>query len=356
MRTRLLLLLPLIAAVFAVQAQDAEPVAAGPTLTSVRARGQLICGVDEDVFGFGFLNPNTGEISGIQVDLCRALAAATTGEAAAVELRLYPLDTPPNSILDNGVNVFFQHTFMPAPGRWPALSVGQAITFYDGAAVLAQISSAVTTLNDLEGATICTQSGSPSEKALIAETRRRSLSYDPAAFATIAEMRTAFDEGRCTALVLERSLLEIIRQSSSNADALVVWPTPFTSRTINPLYGYGDKQWGEIVDWTMWGLIEAEKLGIASSNLRQMLRQPNESDQAYLTRVGEPAARLIDATLGGGGRLGLPSDFMAAVIAQVGNYGEIYERNLGRESALPIERGINALWRDGGLLDAPPWP
>jgi general L-amino acid transport system substrate-binding protein len=324
MRKRLLYLLPLLAAALVVRAQDTATAPPGPTLTSIQARGLLICGVDEEVFGFGFLNPNTGEISGLQVDFCRALAAATTGEAAAVDLRLHTIDTPPVEILDDGADVIFHHTFILDPGQLE-LGVGQAVTFYDGTSVMVEASSEITRLEDLQGATICIQAGSRSAESLAVEMNRLALAYETVAFSTIAEMRAAFEDGRCAA------------------------------QAIYPLLRYGDKQWADIVDWTLEGLVQAEKLGITSQTIDQFVRRPDESDEAYLGRVGGPAAHLIDPALGLGGRLGLAGDYMAQVIRQVGNYAEIYDRNLGPDRALVIERGLNSLWRDGGLLDVSAW-
>lgn len=354
---RIFLLIFLLSAVVSAQDNGSPVNPAGPTLAAVQARGQLICGVDEEVFGFGFLNPNTGEISGLQIDFCRALAAATTGEAEAVELRLHPIGTPAATLINSGVDVLFDHTFNLDLMQLPAhqLDSGQAALFYDGASALVEAASGLTDLEALDGATVCLLGESASASAFNTEMARRDLDFDAATFATIAEMRAAFEEGRCTAQILDRSLLEIIRQSSDSPDTLTVWPMPFTRRAIVPLLRYGDPQWRDLVDWTLWGLIQAEHLGITSQNIAGFRRQPNETDEVYLRRVGDKVAALLDGDLGLGHRLGLTPDFMYEVLHQVGNYGEIYERNLGPDSSLPIERGLNSLWADGGFLDAPLW-
>jgi general L-amino acid transport system substrate-binding protein len=136
---------------------------------------------------------------------------------------------------------------------------------------------------------------------------------------------------------------------------VTVWSPPFNRLPLRPLYRYGDQQWADIVDWTLWGLVEAEKLGITSENVARLVRVPNEGDQNYVERVGLPVARLLDATLGLGRSLGLTNDFMAEVIAQVGNYGEIYARHLGPNSQLPIPRGLNELSFNDGLIDSGAW-
>lgn len=355
----LLLMLALFALVAPLQAQDddVEEVPAGPALAAVRARGQLVCAIDSEIFGFGFLNPNTGEISGIQADLCRALAVATVGEAAAVDFRLHELNAPIANVLSDEVDVLFHHTLDLAlqPAMEPGLGRAQATIFYDGTSVMTEVGGEIADWDDLENATVCTVAESLSAQDFRREMERRDLDYDEVASASIAEMRTAFEEGRCSVPVLDRSLLEIIHYSSPAPDTLVVWPMPFTRREITPFYPYGDSQWADIIDWTIWGLIQAEKLGITSENIDQFLRRPAETNEAYISRVGQVAATMLDPEIGLGYNLSLSNDFMAQVIRQVGNYGEIYERHLGSDSALPIERGLNALWLDGGLLDAPAW-
>ncbi|MBZ0286879.1 MAG: amino acid ABC transporter substrate-binding protein, partial [Anaerolineae bacterium] len=152
-----------------------------------------------------------------------------------------------------------------------------------------------------------------------------------------------------------RSLLEIRRFSTDNPFSYIVWNQPFTRVVIAPVYRYGDQQWANIGNWTLWGLIQAETLGITSKNVSEFIRLSDEPDESYLGRVGLPVAQLLDAKLGLGGQLGLPNDFMYTVIEQVGNYGEIYERALGSTSALPIERQLNQLVTAGGLIAAPDW-
>lgn len=353
MLKRLLFLLPLAAVTILAQAQDEVTAPLGPTMAAVQARGQLICAVDEEVYGFGFLNPNTGEISGLQVDICRALAVATAGDANAVDLRLHPMDTAPADMINAGADVSFHHTYTQSPSEGPVsgLDVGLAAIYYDGVSLMVDGATPISKLEDLKDATVCTVADSLSAQELDAQMKWRELDYDAVSFPTIAEMRAAFEDGRCVAQVLDRSLLEIIRQSMDNPGPFVVWSLPLTNRPVLPILADGDVQWKAIVDWTIWGLIEAEKLGITSQNIDQFMRRSTESDTAYLNRVGESAAQLI----GLGSSLGLTDGFMAQVIAEVGNYGEIYDRNLGPDSALVIDRGLNALWRDGGLLEAPTW-
>jgi len=326
------------------------------TLDNILTRGQVVCGVNQEIFGFGFLNPNTGSISGVYIDFCRALAAAIFRDASALELRLQTVDTPPDALLSGQIDVLFvQNTIenLSQDGQG-GLDFGPPI-FYDGQSIMVRTDSRIETWEDLDEQTICTLAGSDDEANLAAAMRERDLSYDLQPLNTPAEMQEAFLAGRCNAQTLSRSLLEIRRQSTDDPSAYTVWSEPFTRVAIAPTYRYGDQQWSSIVDWTIWGLIYAEELGITSENIDEYLRVENETDEIYTNRVGLPIARLVDPFLGLGGQLGLMNDFMVEVIRQTGNYGEIYDRSLGPESALPIERSLNALWSDGGLIFSPLW-
>lgn len=328
----------------------------GSMLGTVLTRGQLICGVNQEIFGFGFLNPNTGSISGINIDFCGALAAAIFRDAGAIDLRLQTVDTPPNALLSGQLDVLFVQNMIEnlTQDGQGGLDFGPPI-FYDGQSIMVRIDSRIETWEDLDEQTICALAGSDDEANLSLAMSQRDLSYDALLLDTPAAMQAAFLAGRCNAQTLSRSLLEIRRQSTDDPSAYVVWSEPFTRVAIAPVYRYGDQQWGSIVDWTLWGLIYAEELGITSENIDQFLRLEGETDETYTNRVGLPIVRLLDPALGLGGRLGLMNDFMVEVIRQTGNYGEIYDRSLGAGSSLPIERSLNALWSDGGLIFSPLW-
>ena len=355
---RLLVLVCVLTFTLPAFAQDATPTAIpiSPTLQSVLSRGQVACGVNEELFGFGFLNPNTGNITGIYVDFCRAIATAVLGDPAAVDLRLLTYGTPPTALLDGDLDVMMVHHITETFSEDTTLGLmfGTPV-FYDGQSVMARVESGLDTWESLDGETICVLQDSISETNFIAEMVRRNLAYDLLRLASPIEMNDAFLDGRCSAQTYDRSLLEIRRFSTDSPYSYDVWTDPFARVAITPLYRYGDQQWGNIIDWTLRGLIHAEMLGVTSANIDDFLRTVNEDDAAYIQRVGEPIARLLDFSLGLGGRLGLPNDFMVPVIQQLGNYGEIYDRSLGPSSSLPIERSINALALNGGLISAPDW-
>lgn len=339
-------------------AQSSQPTAppTGPTLATVLARGQVVCAVNEEVFGFGFLNPNTGDITGLYVDLCRAVATAVFGDPAALDLRLRAYGTPPADLLDGTLDLLFDHGLsrtLSTDAR-TGLEFGAPV-FYDGLAFMHRSGIELATLDDLDGRSVCVVGGSADMDSVRATLSSRSAAYELVTLESLPAMYAAFEAGRCDAQAAPRSLLQIRRWSSADPNAYSVWETPFTLTARAPVFRYGDKQWADIVNWTMWGLVQAEIVGITSANINTFLRTTAETDEAYIARVGLPAARLLDPALGAGGGLGLPNDFMARVISRVGSYAEIYERSLGPAADVPIARGANLLVRDGGLLDSPSW-
>lgn len=348
-----LLLLPGVAL-----AQGSQPPATppGPTLTAVLARGQVLCAVNEEVFGFGFLNPNTGEITGLYADLCRAVAVAVFGDPAALDLRLHPYGAPPDALLAERLDLLFDHGLVRTltTDARSGLAFGAPV-FYDSLTLMHRAALDLPDLLALDGRSVCVVGGTPALDSLRAALNSQDIVSEIAALDSLPAMYAAFEAGRCDAQAAPRSLLEIRRWSSADPAAYRVWDQPLALTAHTPVYRHGDEQWADIVNWTLWGLIQAEAIGITSANLDTFLRVGAETDEAYLARVGLPAARLIDPALGAGSALGLANDFMARVIRRVGNYAEVYNRSLGPDSDVPIPRGVNRLVRDGGLLDSPSW-
>lgn len=347
----LLLLFP-----WSAQAQPETPTAPEPgrTLSAIQQRGQLICGVNEDIYGFGFLNPNTGDITGLYVDFCKALAVATLGDTVATDLRLLAADSPLAELEAGQIDVLFAHGLHQRLTTNPDLDFGPPV-FYDGFSVMVLADSAMEDWPDLAGETVCVIAESLAQAAFETEMTRRDLAYSLLPIANRSQLREAFTSGRCDVVTMERTLLEIMRSSTDTPTAYAVWTAPFTRQEQSPIFLYGDKQWRDIVHWTIWGMIEAEAMGITQENLADYRRLPAETDEAYITRIGIEAAQLVDPVLGLGRQIGLAPDFMAQVIQQVGNYGEVYANNFGPLSKLPIDRALNQLWTQGGLLTAPYW-
>lgn len=342
----------------ALAQQQPAAIRPGPTLNSVLSRGVVACGVNQDARGFGLLDPNTGEIRGLEVDLCRALAAAIFEDATASQL--VPLSGDRGFVaLENGEIDVLLHSVLWSLGTdaRPKLDFGP-VTFYSGQSILVRTDSNLEDWPDLDGGVICLTEGSPAAASLPQAMSSRGLKYQPLVLASANAALRAFTEGQCEAYSANLIELETARQRAADPTIYVVWQGRdhiYTQEPFAPVYRNDDPQWKDIVDWTLLGLVEAEQLGITSENVNTLVRQNNETDDAYTTRVGLNVARFLDPELGVGGPLALPNGFMLSVIRETGNYGEIYNRNLGINGDLEIERGLNALWSNGGLMAAPAW-
>ncbi len=362
------LLLSILSFSLPTLAQDV-PTNNGPTLNAILTRREVICGVNQDLFGFGYLDPNTGDVSGFDVDFCRAVAAAVLGDATLVSLPLYSSAAAGEDALRSGeIDVLLHNVTWTMNDDAQGLIFGP-INFYGGQTVMVRTVRAATTWADLDGGTICVVTGSTAESDVLSYMAGQGLNGGLLSVANLNEGLQALNDGRCDAISSDVVQLSILRQRSDDPQAYQVWQNSdqyYTREPYAPVVKAGDDQWQTIVEWTFLGLIQAEQLGITSENVRTKMRQqvpaatageqPSlESDADYISRVGPEVARLIDPTLGIGKTLGLLPNFMFSAIQDVGNYGEIYNRHLGPEGDLPIERGLNNLWQNGGLLYAPDW-
>ncbi len=359
MLKRLGFIVLLLALSSATLAQEETPAAViGPTLNSVLSRGVVACGINQSLRGFGFLDPNTGELRGFDVDFCRALAAAVFGDATAVQLVPFSGDNGLDALESGEIDVLMRNVIwtLSLDSR-PELDFG-TITFYTGQTFMTRTDSGLSDWAGLDGAVICVAEGSTAETSLGQAMVSRGLSYQPVTLPTAAEAAQAFTDGRCQAYSAGLIDLESARQRLPDPAAYVVWQGRehlYTQEPIAPVYRNDDPQWADIVNWTILGLIQAEQLGITSENINTIVRQPEEGEDTYISRVGLDVARFLDARTGIGGQLTLANDFMVSVIREVGNYGEIFNRHFGPGGDLRLERGLNSLWRDGGLLYAPSW-
>ncbi len=353
-------LLVLVTALLALSLFSGALVVSGQeqsTLDLVRDRGRLICGVNQELFGFGYLDPETSEITGFDVEFCRAFAVAIFGEASSDTLELSPqtAQTRLPAVATGEVDVLVRNTTWTLSRDTEAgLDFGPT-NFYDGQSIMVRAGEGLETWEDLDGATICTTTGTTTEKNITDQMDERGLTYELLQFESTADTNSAFMDGRCDVQTSDRSQLEALRAASPDPAAYYVWPTTFSKEPLGPVYRQNDSQWADVINWTVFGMIQAEELGIDSSNVDDFLRQDGESDDDYIARVGAQVARVLDADLGLGGLLGLNNDFMVEVLRQVGNYGEVYERYFAADGPLPIERGPNELWLNGGLIYAPAW-
>lgn len=329
----------------------------GSTLDLVKERGSLICGVNQELFGFGYLDSDSGVITGFDVDFCKAFALAIFGEATAENLQLSPqtAQTRLPAVANSEVDVLVRNTTWTLSRDTEAgLDFGPT-TFYDGQTNMVPAGMGYDTWESLDGVTICTTSGTTTEKNITDQMDERGLTYELLQFESTADTNSAFMDGRCDVQTSDRSQLEALRANSADPAAWTVWVDTFSKEPLGPVYRQNDSTFADVINWTVFGLIQAEELDITSENIGDFLRAEGESDEDYSARVGAQVARIVDAELGLGGLLGLENDYMVPIITELGNYGEIYERWFSLSGALPIVRGQNELWSNGGLIYAPAW-
>lgn len=336
MRNRLL---PVVAAVVTVLAlSDAQ----ATTLEDVRERGILNCGVNADLPGFSVADEG-GNWSGFDVDYCRAVAAAIFGKADAV--KFVPLDAAARfDALKNGeIDMLARNTTWTMTRDTSLGLTFAGISYFDGQGFMARKSLGIASALELSGATVCVRSGTTTELNLVDYFQRNNMSYTPVVFNTVSEVNSAYDSGRCDVYSADASALYSIRLTLTNPDDHIVLPQVISKEPLGPAVRQGDDQWFNIVKWVHFALLNAEELGISKGNVVVMADSENQDVRRLLG---------IDGAFGEG--IGLDTSWAANAIEAVGNYGEIFDRNIGAGSDLGYARGLNALWVDGGLQYAPP--
>lgn len=318
---------------------------AGATLENVREIGVLRCGVNEELTGFSYKN-KAGRWEGFTVDFCRAVAAATLGDGEKV--RFVPLRSPSRfPVLLSGKIDLLAHTATVTFGREAAIGVRFAgVYFFDGQAFMVPRRSGLRRIEDLNGKSICVGKGTTHRMNLEDTFRARGLTYKLLVLDSREEMTKAFLSGRCQAYTADRSSLAAVLVSApGGSERFEILPGNISKEPLGPVVRRGDEEWFTLVRWVLFALIEAEELGVTRENVRTLQKKTTDPALSwFLNSSGQV-----------GGSLKVKPDWVATVIAQVGNYGEIYERYFGTRSALKIERGLNRLWNRGGLLLAPPF-
>jgi general L-amino acid transport system substrate-binding protein len=305
----------------------------------------LNCGGNANVPGFGYLDPDTNEFAGFDVDFCRAVAAAVLGDATALEVRA-TTGTDRFPVLQSGeIDVLSRNTTWTL-SRDTSLGFNFApVTFYDGQGMMVRKDSGIESLADMEGTTICVQQGTTTEKNLADVMRAIDVGYEPVVLADAPSTLAAYDEGRCDGFTTDKSGLVSQLVLLADPAAHVILEDTMSKEPLGPLVRHGDDQWFDIVKWVIFGTFQAEELGITSANVEELAATSED-----------PVVRNLLGTEGDLGQgLGLDNDFMVKVISQVGNYGEIYDRNLGPDTPFNLERGLNALYTEGGLMYSPPF-
>ncbi len=319
---------------------------AGARLALVRSRDQLICGVNGSLPGFSFLDEN-GDNTGFDADYCRALAAAVLGDPDAVEFRAINADQRGPALQTGEVDVLIRNTTWTV-SRDTAWGLFAPTTFYDGQAIMVNSTQVdATTIDELEGAAICVQSGTTTELNLA--DRFVDIDYEPIVFPEIDPTYAAYEEGRCDAVTSDRSQLVARRTAFANPDDHVILEEVMSKEPLGPVAPLGDDQWFNVVKWVVYATIEAEELEIDSSNVADLVES---SENPVVQRLLGVTPEGTDPFESG---LGLEPDWVVTMIGAVGNYGEIYDRNLGPGTPFELERGLNSLWTDDGLLYAPPY-
>ncbi len=315
------------------------------TLAIVRERGILNCGVNANVPGFGYISPDSNEYTGFDVDYCRAVAAAVLGDADAVEYRATTGTDRFPTLQSGEIDMLSRNTTWTI-SRDTSLGFNFApTTFYDGQGMMVRKDSGISKLEDMEGATVCVQQGTTTEKNLADVFRAINVDYEPVVLPDSPSTTSAYDEGRCDGFTTDKSGLISQLPLLSNADEHVILDVTMSKEPLGPLVRHGDDQWFDIVKWVTFGTMQAEELGITSANVEEIA-----------TTSEDPVIRnLLGAEGDLGQALGLDNDFMVKVVKQVGNYGEIYDRNLGPGTIFNLDRSVNALWTEGGLMYSPPF-
>ncbi len=345
-------------------AQNPTPIPLGPTLKTLRSRNQLVCGVDQDVISLGYLDPNSGDMVGLQVDLCRALAATLFGDPSAVQFPPYASTESAMKALQSGeADLLMRDIPISLTGDTTGLEFGPPI-FYTGQGIMVRVDSGLTNWSALNSKTVCVVRDGIAQAEIQTYASRKNITLQLIASDALQSAWQNLQDGRCDALSAERVQLLILQKRSTEPQSFMVWGAPdqiYTHEVYAPILRNNDEQWMNIVRWTMLGLIQAEQIGVSSENVESLLRQVDaktnapETDAVYLARVGSERARFLDAKLGIGTQLGLAPDFMFPVISAVGNYGEIYNRHFGALGDLLLPRGLNNLSEQGGLMYAPDW-
>lgn len=314
------------------------------TLEEVRERGHLNCGVSPGVTGFS--NPDDeGNWSGFDVEVCRAVAAAVLEDADAV--RYTPLsNTERFTALQSGEIDMLSRTTTRTLNRDTALGLNFApVMFYDGQGFMVRQDMEVSSVMDLDGATVCTSAGSTTELNLADYFEANGLSYEPVRFDRADEVLAAYDAGRCDVYTSDHSGLAARRLVMTDPEEHIVLPETISKEPLAPAVRHGDDQWFDIVTWTVYALIEAEEYGVTQGNVDEMAGSENPNIARMLGAEGSPVGEWV----------GLDNKWVHRAIAAVGNYGEIFERHVGPDTPLGIERGMNALHTDGGLQYAMPF-
>ncbi|MBR0654983.1 amino acid ABC transporter substrate-binding protein [Plastoroseomonas arctica] len=320
----------------------AQAVAPGPTLATVRARDVLACGAHPGAPGFGVMD-SRGVYRGLDADFCRAVAAATLGDAEKVRFTILTSQARLPALQSGQIDVLARTTTWTQTRDTANGLNFTAVNFFDGQGFLVHRRANVERAAQLDGATICVTSGTTNELNLADWARSNAIRINPIVFEQNDETRLAYLSGRCDAFSTDASQLAGIRSTARVPGDHVILPDIISKEPLAPAVRHGDDQWFDIVRWTLFALIEAEELGVTQANAEAMLASPNPAIRRLLGVAGDH-----------GPMMGVDRRWAYTAIRAVGNYGEIYDRHFGPQSSVALPRGLNNLWTRGGLMYAMP--
>ena len=317
---------------------------AGEVLDAVKKRGILNCGVSTGLAGFG-IQDSQGVWRGLDVDLCHAVAAAIFGDGDKIKYSPYNAQQRFTALQFGEIDVLARNSTITMT-RNTTLGLNFApVTFYDGSQFMVPTKKKLKSAKQLKGATICVQSGTTTEQVVAEYFRTNKMNYKPVIMEQPTEIENAFFSGRCDAYVTDGSGLAAVRVGRNKSEAdYIILPEVISKEPLGLFYRNNDQQFGSVVTWTIYALIAAEEFGITKDNVAEMKANSTSPE----------VRRLLGAEPGIGASMGLSDDWAYNAIKTVGNYGEVFERNVGTNSPLKLKRGMNALWSNGGLLYAPP--
>jgi general L-amino acid transport system substrate-binding protein len=344
MQMKLTKLTTLAAIVAAMGALIAAPAQAGKTLDAIKARGQVVCGVHTGLAGFSAAD-STGKWGGLDVDICRAVAAAVLSDPEKVKYVPLTAQQRFTALQSGEIDVLSRNTTFTLT-RDASLGLNDTVvTYYDGQGFIVHKKSNMKSAKQLKNQTVCVQSGTTTEKNLTDFSKANNLNIKPVVFELETAATAAYEAGRCISYTTDASGLASIRQKvmSKPADHIIL-PELISKEPLGPMVRRGDDEWFAIVKWVIYGLIEAEEYGITQAKVDELKTSSQDPVVKRILGTGEDTGKLV----------GLDKDWLARALKATGNYGEIFERNVGPKSALGLPRGINNQWNKGGLMYAYP--
>ena len=323
-------------------AEGASANTPSPTLAEIKTRGSLVCGVNEGLPGFSFVDER-GAWSGFDVDFCRALAAAIFADPAKVQLVPLSADARFEALRDGKIDVLSRNSTwtMSRETEYGLTFVG--VTYYDGQGFMIPRATKITSALELDGAKVCAQSGTTTIDNLADYFASNGMGLDEVVTSSTDDSIKKYDAGLCSVLTSDLSQLYALRLRLTKPRDHIILPDVISKEPLGPVVRQNDLQWIDVVKWVHFAMINAEELGVTSKNIGQALQSK------------KPAVMRLVGTAGNfGERIGLTKLWAANVIRSIGNYGEVFERNLGAKTPLAIPRGLNQLWDSGGIQYAPP--